>query len=106
VQPEQALLTTIVTTALEQAKVIEDAIETVILPQWKKSRMSLPLVCTLRALGGERLAFPTKARGMLVEEYTEIAAQLVSDDEVSYAHKAFNLLLDALQDAGDSAAHG
>lgn len=96
VQPEQALLTTIVTSAVEQKKTIEAAIENIILPQWKKSRMSLPLLSTLRAAAAEGLAFPTKARGMLVEEYTEIAAQLVSDEEVGYAHKAFNLLFDAL----------
>ena len=96
VQPEKALLTKIVTSALEHAAVIETAIEGLILPNWKKSRMSLPLLTTLRAAGGERLAFPGKPRGMLVEEYTEIAAQLVTDEEVAYAHKAFNLLFDQL----------
>lgn len=102
-QPEQALLTTIITSALDNAKVIEDAIEAVILPNWKKSRMSLPLLSTLRAAAAESLG-STRPRGMLVEEYTEIAAQLVSDEEVAYAHKAFNLLLDAL--APGEKAHG
>lgn len=97
-QPEQALLTTIVTSALDNKAAIEAAIEAVILPNWKKSRMSLPLLSTLRAAAAESLA-STKSRGLLVEEYTEIAAQLVSDEEVSYAHKAFNLLLDALAPA-------
>ena len=102
-QPEQALLTTIITSALDNAQVIEEAIEAVILPNWKKSRMSLPLLSTLRAAAAESLA-SSKSRGLLVEEYTEIAAQLVSDEEVGYAHKAFNLLLDAL--APGEKAHG
>jgi transcription termination factor NusB len=104
IQPEQALLTRIVTEALEQSEAIEAAIEEVILPNWKKSRMSLPLLSTLRAAAAEYLAFPGKSRGMLVEEYTEIASQLVGDEEVAYAHKAFNLLLDAL--APGEKAHG
>lgn len=102
-QPEQALLTTIVTSALEHAAPIEAAIEAVILPNWKKSRMSLPLLSTLRAAAAESLA-SAKPRAMLVEEYTEIAAQLVGDEEVAYAHKAFNLLLDALEPT--QKAHG
>ncbi|MEJ0010486.1 MAG: hypothetical protein WDN72_08330 [Alphaproteobacteria bacterium] len=35
--------------------------------------MSLPLLSTLRACAAEALAFPDKKRGMLVEEYTEVA---------------------------------
>lgn len=95
-QPEQALLLALVTAALEHSPAIELAIETVILPHWKKSRMSLPLLSTLRVAAAEALAFPQKSRGMLVEEYTDITAQLVGDDEIAYAHKAFNLLLDAI----------
>lgn len=96
-QPDTPLLTRLVTTALAQAGAIEPAIESLILPGWKKSRMSLPLLATLRACAAEALAFPTKPRGMLVEEYTAVAAQLVADDEVPYAHKGFNLLLDAMK---------
>ena len=96
VQPEQALLLALVSAALEHEAVIETTIEQVILPHWKKSRMSLPLLSTLRIAAAEALAFPKKPRGMLVEEYTEITAQLVGDDEIAYAHKAFNLLLDTL----------
>jgi len=102
-QPEQALLTTIITSALDNATIIEEAIEAVILPNWKKSPTSLPLLSTTRAAAAESLA-SNKARGLLVEEYTEIAAQLVSDEEVAYAHKAFNLLLDAL--APEQKNHG
>lgn len=98
-QPETALTTKLVAAAMEHADRIETAIDTLILPQWKKERMSLPLLSTLRACAAETLAFPTKPRGMLVEEYTAIAAQLVSDDELPYAHKGFNLLLDALAPA-------
>ncbi|OYW14114.1 MAG: hypothetical protein B7X02_00775 [Rhodospirillales bacterium 12-54-5] len=95
-QPEQSLLLALVSSAITHEAVIETTIETVILPHWKKSRMSLPLLSTLRIAAAEALAFPKKARGMLVEEYTEITAQLVGDEEIAYAHKAFNLLLDAL----------
>jgi transcription termination factor NusB len=97
-QPDGALLTKLVEAALEHTAIIEPAIEALILPGWKKSRMSLPLLSTLRTCAAEALAFPKKSRGMLVGEYTEIAAQLVTDEELSYAHKGFNLLLDALKD--------
>jgi transcription termination factor NusB len=102
-QPEQALLSTILTSAMAHEAQIEATIEGVILPHWKKSRMSLPLLSTLRAAAAEYLAFPAKPRAVLIEEYTEIASQLVSDEEVAYAHKAFNLLLDALAHAPDIA---
>lgn len=103
IQPEQALLQKIVARAVAEKAVIEAAIEGIILPNWKKSRMSLPLLSTLRAAAAEALEFPKKARGMLVEEYTEVAAQLVGDEEVPYAHKAFNLLFDALKPADANA---
>ena len=98
-QPEQALLLALVSAALTHEAAIEATIETVILPQWKKSRMSLPLLSTLRIAAAEALAFPKKSRGLLVEEYTEITAQLVGDEEIAYAHKAFNLLLDAVAES-------
>ena len=96
-QPDNALLTKVLEAALAHRATIEPAIDALILPQWKKSRMSTPLLSTLRAFAAEALAFPQKPRAMLVEEYTEIAAQLVTDEELAYAHKGFNLLLDALQ---------
>ena len=98
-QPEGALAGKLLLAAIDHAERIEAAIDGLILPQWKKSRMSLPLLSVLRACAAETLAFPGRPRGMLVEEYTEIAAQLVSDDELAYAHKGFNLLLDALAPA-------
>lgn len=97
-QPDNALLTKLVETALAQSAEIELAIDALVLPGWKKARMSLPLLSTLRAFAAEVLYFPDKSRAMLVEEYTEIAAQLVTDEELSYAHKGFNLLLDMLRE--------
>ena len=96
-QPDNALLTKLVESALTHTALIEPAIDTLVLPGWKKARMSLPLLSTLRAFAAEALCCPNKSRGMLVEEYTEIAAQLVTDEELAYAHKGFNLLLDALR---------
>lgn len=98
-QPEAALLNTLIETAQAHSAVIESAIETMILPNWKKSRMSLPLLALLRTFAAETLAYPTRAAAMLIDEYTQVAAQLVTDEELGYAHKAFNLLLDALRPA-------
>lgn len=95
-QPEAALATRLVVAAREHSARIEPAIEGLILPQWKKERMSLPLLSVLRTCAAEAIIAPQKPRGMLVEEYTEIAAQLVGDEELPYAHKGFNLLLDAI----------
>lgn len=96
-QPEMPLITKLVVTAFEHKEKIEEAIEAIILPQWKKSRMSLPLLATLRTCAAEAIAYPKKPRAMLTKEYTAIAAQLTTDEEVAYAHKGFNLLLDALR---------
>lgn len=98
-QPEAALTSKLVLGAVAHHERIEGAIDGLILPQWKKERMSLPLLSVLRTCAAEALTSPTKPRGMLVEEYTEVASQLVSDDELAYAHKGFNLLLDALAPA-------
>ena len=99
IQPETALLLKLIEAAQEHHTRIESAIDTTILAGWKKSRMSEPLLAVLRACSAEALAYPTRARAMLVDEYTEIAAQLLGDDELNYAHKAFNLLLDHLRTA-------
>lgn len=96
IQPEQALLNALIASAQENAERIETVIDTMILPHWKKSRMSLPLLSTMRTCAAESLAYPARKRATLVEEYTEVAAQITTDEEVAYAHKAFNLLLDAL----------
>ena len=98
-QPEAALANKVFLAAIERSERIEGAIDALILPQWKKERMSLPLLSVLRACAAEALAFPGRPRGLLVEEYTEVAAQLIGDEELAYAHKGFNLLLDALAPA-------
>ena len=103
-QPEAALLNKLIETAQEHAEKIEASIESLILPNWKKSRMSMPLLALLRTFAAEAIAYPTRGRGLLIDEYTEIATQLVTDEERDYAHKAFNLLLDALRPAAGSDA--
>lgn len=96
-QPEMALLNRLIETAQEQRKPIEAAIAATILPQWSKARMSLPLLSVLEVFAAEVIAYPTRGAATLIDEYTEVAAQLVTDEELSYAHKAFNLLLDSLR---------
>lgn len=92
-QPEAALLNKLIATAQENKVDIDTAIETLIQPGWKKERMSLPLLSVLQVFAAEVIASPTRKAGTLIEEYTEVAAQLLTDEELSYAHKAFNLLL-------------
>lgn len=92
-QPEAALLNKLIETAQEESQQIEAAIDSIILPNWSKARTSLPLLALMRTFSAEALAFPERKAGMLIEEYTAVAAQLVTDDELTYAHKAFNLLL-------------
>ncbi len=96
-QPEAALLNKLIEASQAHAEVIEAAIDGLILPNWTKARTSLPLLAILRTFAAEAIAYPDRAAAMLVDEYTEVAAQLVTDDELNYAHKAFNLLLDALR---------
>lgn len=97
IQPEAALLNKLIDAAQTHHVAIETAIAATILPNWTKERMSLPLLSVLHVFAAEVIAFPTRAAAMLVDEYTEVAAQLVTDDELNYAHKAFNLLLDSLR---------
>jgi transcription termination factor NusB len=87
----------LIETAQMQHAVIEAAIAKNILPSWSKARMSLPLLAVLQVFAAETLAYPARGAATLVDEYTEVAAQLVTDDELNYAHKAFNLLLAALR---------
>ena len=96
-QPEVALLNKLISAAQDNSRAIETAITANILPNWSKARMSLPLLCVLQVFAAEVIAYPTRGAATLIVEYTEVAAQLVTDDELSYAHKAFNLLLDALR---------
>lgn len=96
-QPEVALLNKLIEAAQEHRVAIEAAIAANILPNWSKARMSLPLLSVLQVFAAEVIAYPSRGAATLVDEYTEVAAQLVTDDELNYAHKAFNLLLDALR---------
>ena len=102
-QPEVALLNGLIDSAKKNAAIIEPAIDALILPGWSKARTSLPLLAVLRTFAAEALAYKRNP-AMLVDEYTEVAAQLVTDEELNYAHKAFNLLLDALRPSMQ--AHG
>lgn len=99
-QPEAALLNKLIASAQDHHVRIDEAIETAILPHWSKTRMSLPLLCVFQVFGAEVIAYPVRSAATLVDEYTEVAAQLVTDEELNYAHKAFNLLLNALRPAG------
>ena len=94
-QPEAALLNKLIVSAQENATKIEAAIDSLILPGWTKIRTSLPLLAVLRTFAAETLATDRSA-AVLIDEYTEVAAQLVTDEELNYAHKAFNLLYDKL----------
>ncbi|MDX2095072.1 MAG: transcription antitermination factor NusB [Alphaproteobacteria bacterium] len=98
-QPEMALLNKLIATAQAEHVRIEAAIEGHILPHWSRARMSLPLLAVLQVFAAETLAYPTRGRATLIDEYTEVAAQLVTDEELAYAHKAFNLLLESLRPA-------
>ncbi len=97
IQPEGALLNKLIDAAQTHHVAIDAAIEAIILPGWTKARMSLPLLSVLRVCAAEAITNPSRGRATLIEEYTEVGAQLITDDELTYAHKAFNLLLDALQ---------
>ncbi len=92
-QPEAALLNKLIESAQEHQTDIHGAIETLIQPGWKKERMSLPLLSVLHVFAAEVLVAPSRSAATLIEEYTEVGAQLLTDEELSYAHKAFNLLL-------------
>jgi transcription termination factor NusB len=96
-QPEAALLNTLIATAQREHTRIESTIAAFILPNWSKARMSLPLLSVLEVFAAEAIAYPTRSNATLIDEYTEVAAQLVTDEELNYAHKAFNLLLGSLR---------
>jgi transcription termination factor NusB len=98
--PDAALLQKILDSFVAHHPAIDAAIDRLILPNWKRERMSAVLIATLRAAGAEALLDTKKPRGLVVREYTQVGASLVSEEETAYLHKALNLLLDAL------AAHG
>lgn len=97
IQPEASLLNRLIDAAQKNNAQIQKAIDAIILPGWSRARMSLPLLCVLQVCAAEALLNAKRDRAMLVDEYTQVGAQLVTDEELDYAHKAFNLLLDALR---------
>ncbi len=98
-QPEAALLNKLIETAQNEGKPIDAAIETLIQPGWKKERMSLPLLSVLKVFAAEVIVAPSRSAATLIEEYTEVGAELLTDEELSFAHKAFNLLLQQFRPA-------
>lgn len=97
-QPEAALLNKLIDAAQKNHDKIQAAISGIILPGWTRARMSLPLLSVLQVCAAEAIAYPDRARATLIDEYTEVGAQVITDEELQYAHKAFNLLLDQLRD--------
>ena len=98
-QPEASLLNKLIAAVQHHRADIDTAIATLILPEWKRERMSLPLLATLTVFAAETLNAPTRSRATLIEEYTEVGAELLTDEELSFAHKAFNLLLQQFRPA-------
>lgn len=92
-QPEASLLNKLIEAAQGNREKIDSAIETLIQPGWKKERMSLPLISVLEVFAAEVMIAPSRSAATLIEEYTEVGAELLTEEELSYAHKAFNLLL-------------
>jgi transcription termination factor NusB len=97
IQPEAALLNKLIEAAQTHRTTIDAAIDAIILTGWSRARMSLPLLSVLQVCAAEAIASPSRDRATLVDEYTQVAAQLVTDEELDYAHKAFNLLLDSVR---------
>lgn len=97
IQPEAALLNRLIETAQTHAARIEAAIDGLILANWSKTRTSLPLLSVLRCFAAEMIAHPERHVAVLIEEYTEVASQLVTDEELQYAHKAFNVLVERMR---------
>lgn len=98
-QPEAALLNKLIESAQAQHAPIETAIETLIQPGWKKERMSLPLLAVLKVFAAEVIAAPARSAAILIEEYTEVGAELLTEEELRFAHKGFNLLLQQFRPA-------
>jgi len=93
--PDKALLSTIIERALEERSRLDDAINAIILPGWSRERTSTVLIATLMAAGAEWLA-STRAAPVLVDEYAAVGSSLLSDEELSYLHKAMHVLFDGL----------
>ncbi len=97
VAPDATLLEKILKAAIIGADTIEEQIDGLILPGWKKERMSPVLMSCLRAFGGEMLARPEAKDIMLIDEYSTVAASFISDGEQPFIHSALNHLARGLR---------
>ncbi len=96
ITPEPALLERILAQVVADRAALDVAIEKLILPGWKKERMSPLMFSIFLAAGAEHRENTKKSRALIIREYTDIAASFLSEEEAGYIHKALNLLLDAL----------
>ncbi len=97
VPPDTALLEKILKAAVVGVDTIEEQIDGLILPGWKKERISPVLLSCLRAFGGEMLARPDCESAILIDEYSTVSASFVSDQEHPFIHSALNHLARGLR---------
>lgn len=97
VAPDTALLEKILKAFVLASETIEEQIDGLILPGWKKERMSPVLMSCLRAFGAELLARPDCESPILIDEYSTVAASFVSESEHSFMHSALNHLARGLR---------
>lgn len=95
--PDSALLEKVLSAATLGAETIEEQIDGLIMPGWKKERMSPVLLSCLRAFGGEMLARPDCEAAILIDEYSAVAASFVSENEHGFMHSALNHLARGLR---------
>jgi N utilization substance protein B len=95
--PDTKLLERILTAAFEHAELIEEQIDSLILPGWRKERISAVSLSTLRAFAGEMIARPDTNTVVLIDEYTDVAASFTAEQEISFIHSAMNHLARALR---------
>jgi len=95
--PDTKLLEKILAAAFAHAELIEEQIDGLILPGWRKERISAVALSALRAFGAELIARPDTNVVVLIDEYTDVAASYAGESEVSFLHSAFNHLARALR---------
>ena len=95
--PDAKLLERILTAAFEHRELIEEQIDGLILPGWRKERISAVALSALRAFGAELIARPDTNHVVLIDEYTDVAASFVGESELSFIHSALNHLASSLR---------
>lgn len=95
--PDTKLMERILTAAFEHKDLIEEQIDGLILPGWRKERISPVALSSLRAFGAELIARPDTNTVVLIDEYTDVAASFVGEQELSFIHSALNHLARALR---------